>query len=55
MKVCHYLCGATACASAVIIAIGVTLPLLYRDAVQNYEPATEMRQDVKPITTGVNP
>ena len=55
MKVFYCLCGASACAAALIIAAGATLPLLYRDAVQTYEPATELQQDVKPSATGVNP
>ncbi len=55
MKVFYCLCVASACAATLIIAVGVTLPLLYRDAVQGYEPVTKMRQDVKPSTTGVNP
>ena len=55
MKVFYCLCGASACAAAVIIAVGVTLPLLYRDAVQGYEPVTKMRQTVKPNPQRVNP
>lgn len=55
MKVFYCLCCASAYAATLIIAAGVTLSLLYRDAIRNYQPSTELRQDIKPSTTGVNP